>query len=461
MSTGERLAGLGFDFGIGQTVVLTGGPGPVRILAGLGPGKPTAADVRDAAAALSRTAQRHRRLDIDLTGVAGLPVAELAEAVVEGAILARYRFNMKSSDDGSPLFIDELNLVVDEANVSAAGDAAQRALIIVAATELGRDLATCPGGQLTATRFAEIAQQIGTGRGLDVEVFGREELVELGCGGLLGINLGSTEPPRMIKLRYTPSRAPTGHLTLVGKGIMYDSAGISLKPPDGIHAAMKNDMTGAGVVFAAMTTLADLDCPVAVTGYLMCTDNMPSGSALKMGDVLTIRGGTTVEVINTDAEGRIVMADALVLATEEPTDAIVDIATLTGACLRALGPEMAGVMGTSDPLVDQIRAAAERTDEPVWPFPLIKRYRSWMNSDIADIANLGGVHAGQITAALFLAEFVGDLPWAHIDIAGTAQADTANGWRCNGATGFGTRLLIDTVLNFERPDSHAVSTGVA
>jgi leucyl aminopeptidase len=237
----------------------------------------------------------------------------------------------------------------------------------------------------------------------------------------------------------------------VGKGITYDSGGIALKPADATHATMKNDMTGAGSILAAMSALRALGCTTAVTGYLMCTDNRPSGTAMAMGDVITMRGGTTVEVANTDAEGRLVMADALVLATEEPTDAIVDIATLTGACMRALGTQVAGVMGNSQPLIDQISAAAVATDEPVWQLPLERRYRKELDSPVADIKNLGGPNAGAITAALFLEEFVGDVPFAHIDIAGTAQNDADDSWRPAGCTGFGARLLAELAVDFEPP----------
>jgi leucyl aminopeptidase len=299
--------------------------------------------------------------------------------------------------------------------------------------------------------MAEAAIEVGARTGLEVEVFDRDALVALGCGGLLGVNKGSIEPPRMIRLRYRPAGEPRGRLTLVGKGIMYDSGGISLKPSDASHSTMKNDMSGAASVLAAMSALRDLGCESAVTGYLMCTDNMPSGSAMQLGDVLTMRGGTTVEVLNTDAEGRLVMADALVLAREEPVDAIVDIATLTGACLRTLGTEVAGVLGNSQPLVEQVKAAAETTDEPVWQLPLDHRHRSQLDSEIADLTNMGGINAGSITAALFLEEFVGSVPWAHIDIAGTAQSDAASGWTNKGATGFGTRLLIDLCLGFTVP----------
>jgi leucyl aminopeptidase len=256
----------------------------------------------------------------------------------------------------------------------------------------------------------------------------------------------------MIKLSYQPAAtADSPRLTLVGKGIMYDSGGIALKPADAVHATMKNDMSGAGAILAAMAVLRGLDCPVSVTGYLMCTDNMPSGSATKLGDVLVIRGGMTVEVVNTDAEGRLVMADALVLATEEPTDAIVDIATLTGACMRALGTRIAGVMGNDDPLIGQVKTAADRVDEPVWQLPLARRYRAELDSTVADIKNLGGANGGAIHAALFLAEFVGDRPWAHLDIAGTAQTESATGWQTPGCSGFGARLLVDLAMNFARP----------
>jgi leucyl aminopeptidase len=183
----------------------------------------------------------------------------------------------------------------------------------------------------------------------------------------------------------------------------------------------------------------------------MCTDNMPSGTAMALGDVITMRGGTTVEVVNTDAEGRLVMADALVLGTEEPTDAIVDIATLTGACLRALGTRIAGVMGNDQHVVDQVVAAGDAVDEPAWQFPLERSYRKELDSEVADLKNLGGPNAGQITAALFLEEFVGDTPWAHIDVAGTAQLDSADSWRNKGATGFGARLLIELAMNFKPP----------
>jgi leucyl aminopeptidase len=212
---------------------------------------------------------------------------------------------------------------------------------------------------------------------------------------------------------------------------------------------MKMDMSGAAAVLASMSALHALRCRTSVTGYLMCTDNMPSGSAMKLGDVLTIHGGTTVEIHNTDAEGRLVLADGLVLASELEPDAIVDIATLTGACMVALGTGMAGVFGSSQRIVEQIEAAAVATNEDVWQLPLAKdKYRKLLDSDVADLKNVGGPYGGAIVAAIFLSDFAGDVPWAHLDIAGPMKVDGDESWRTKGATGFGTRLLIDLAVNF-------------
>jgi len=252
----------------------------------------------------------------------------------------------------------------------------------------------------------------------------------------------------MVKLTYAP-RNPRAHLALVGKGVMYDSGGISLKPSNPMHALMKMDMSGAAAVLAAMTALRDLGCRSHVTAWLMCTDNMPSGSAMKLGDVLHIRNGKTVEIHNTDAEGRLILADGLSLAAEAEPDAIIDIATLTGAAMSALGQEMAAVIGSDDGVIERVRASSESVDEPVWQLPLARdRYRKLLDSVVADMKNVGGPYAGATTAAIFLSEFVGDVPWAHIDIAGPMNVDADAGWRSKGATGFGTRLLIDLALEF-------------
>jgi leucyl aminopeptidase len=282
-------------------------------------------------------------------------------------------------------------------------------------------------------------------------VFNKDALMQLGCGGILGVNRGSVEPPRMVKLTYSPKN-PNGHLALVGKGITYDSGGISLKPSDAFHQVMKMDMSGAAAVLSSMSALKALRCKTKVTAFLMCTDNMPSGSAVKLGDVLTMRNGKTVEVHNTDAEGRLVLADGLSMAVEEEPDAIVDIATLTGAALVALGPSVAGVLGNDQGFVDQVRERSTEVDEPTWQLPLeSKRYRKLLDSVVADMRNIGGPYGGTITAAIFLSEFVGEIPWAHLDIAGPMKVDADEGIYSKGATGFGTRLLIDLACNFEQP----------
>jgi leucyl aminopeptidase len=234
---------------------------------------------------------------------------------------------------------------------------------------------------------------------------------------------------------------------------MYDAGGISLKPSDAMHAAMKLDMSGAAAILGAMSTLRDLGCPAAVTGWLMCTDNMPSGTATRLGDVLTIRGGKTVEVVNADAEGRLVMADGLVLAVEEGVDAIVTIATLTGAALRTFGPAYAALLGTNPDLVGQVRAAGAATDEPAWELPLVRKYRRQLDSAIADIKNMGGINAGTITAGLFLEDFVAGTPFAHIDMCGPMMAEADDGWRPTGATAYGVRLLAELAVGFRPPAS--------
>jgi leucyl aminopeptidase len=438
----DRMNAAGFG-AVGSTLVVPGDDGAVTVAVGAGDGTLDAGGVRDVAAAFARAAATHGEIEFDIRSLA-LDADTAAQAAVEGILLARYRYDVLRRTEGvTPL--TRVTIVSD-----ASASAGERGRTFAAATMLARDLANSPHSHLSASKLADLAEQHAASHGLTVEVFDKEQLVAMGCGGLLGVNAGSAAPPRMIKLHYEPtSNATAAHLGLVGKGIMYDSGGLALKPGDEVHAQMKNDMSGAAAVFAAMLNLGAIDCRVAVTAWLMCTDNMPSGTAMALGDVLTIRGGTTVEVINTDAEGRLVMADALVLATEEPVDAVIDIATLTGACMRALGTQLAGVMGNDQSLVGQVESAARATGESVWQLPLDHRYRKELDSNVADLRNLGGANAGAITAALFLAEFVGDLPWAHIDIAGTAQSSGDAGWQTAGCTGFGARLLLQLALDFE------------
>lgn len=463
--TREALDAVGFQGRLGQTFVLPGRR--VVVLVGIGESLGSVAGLRDAVAAFASAASRAVRIAVnvsDLLTGSSLDPEGAAQAVVEGAILSRYRFGALKSENETVL-LEHLHLVVDAESGARTRQAlrtgADRGLVLARATNLARDLGNTPPRHLNATKFATVVEEVGTRCGLEVEVYDRQALVDLGCGGLLGVNAGSVEEPRMIKMRYRPAESgdEAPHLALVGKGIMYDSGGISLKPSDAMHAAMKLDMMGAAAVFASMTALPELDARSCVTGWLMCTDNMPSGSATKLGDVLTIRGGTTVEVKNTDAEGRLVLADGLVLATEETRrpDAIIDIATLTGAALGALGTRTAAMLSNDDRVAASLQAAATRTDESIWRMPLDHRYRDQLKSNVADLSNIGGQYAGAILAALFLNEFVGDTPWGHLDVAGTMSSENDDLWRPAGATGFGTRLLAELATSFgslENLDHH-------
>jgi leucyl aminopeptidase len=380
-----------------------------------------------------------------LADLEGVDAATAAQAVVEGANLAAYRYHGLKTEP-PPSGLQDLTLVVGERRAAGSKLGADRGSITSNAASLARDLANTPPGHLTARMMADRAVALGSANGLGVEVFNKDQLTAMGCGGIVGVNQGSVEPPRMIRLTYTP-RNPRGRLVLVGKGVMFDSGGLSLKTNDGMKT-MKMDMTGAAVVLATMTTLKSLRCKAAVTGYMMCTDNMPSGSALKVGDVLTFRNGKTAEIHNTDAEGRLVLADGLSLGVEAKPDAIVDIATLTGAVMGALGLKMAGLFGNDEAFTDRVKTAAVDVDEPLWQLPLEPSYRKLLDSNVADMKNVGGPYGGAILAALFLEEFVGDTPWAHLDIAGPMNSDADEGWLSRGATGFGTRLLIQLALDF-------------
>jgi leucyl aminopeptidase len=443
------LSAAGFAGSPGSTLTVPSPGSAVRVAVGIGPSSSVdPAALRNAGGAFARAVASHERVAMALDRSGSPAPAAAARALVEGVLMARYRYDvLRSSSPAAPL--RALTIVTDD---PAATDAARAGQAMASATLLARDLANTPHNHLTASGMADIAVALGAVRGFSVEVFDEAQMAEMGIGGILGVNAGSAEPPRLIKLTYAPAGATT-RLAMVGKGIMYDSGGIALKPGDAVHAAMKNDMSGAGAILAAVATLAEVGARTAVTGYLMCTDSMPSGTAMALGDVITIRGGTTVEVVNTDAEGRLVMADGLVMAREERHDAIIDIATLTGACMRALGTEVAGVFGNNQALVDQVRDAGEATDEPVWQLPLYQGYRKQLDSTVADMKNLGYGEGGAITAALFLEAFVDGVPWAHIDMAGVAQGTDARSWHTPGCTGYGARLLVELAANFRTPGS--------
>ena len=439
------LAAAGFEGKAGQTLVLPSATGPTHIAVGLGDERLSSAILRNAAASLVRAAGKRATIATTLADLEGVDAATAAQATVEGALLAAYRYHgLKTEPPTAGL--QDLTLVVGERRSAGARLGADRGSVTAGAARLARDLANSPPAHLTARMLADKAVALGAANGLEVEVFNKDQLTAMGCGGMVGVNKGSVEPPRVVRLRYTP-RNPRGHLVMVGKGVMFDSGGLSIKPNDGMKT-MKMDMSGAAAVLAAMTTLKSLRCRAAVTGYMMCTDNLPSGSALNIGDVLTLRNGKTAEILNTDAEGRLVLADGLSLGVEDKPDAIVDIATLTGAVMGALGLKMAGVLGNNQPFIDRVRDAAADVDEPVWQLPLERSYRKLIDSNVADMKNVGGPYGGAIIAALFLDEFVGDTPWAHLDIAGPMNSDADEGWLSRGGTGFGTRLLIQLALDF-------------
>ncbi len=442
------LTAAGFDGKAGQTLVLPSATGPTQIAVGIGDDKLTAATLRNAAAALVRAAGKRSSIATTLADLEGVDSATAAQAVVEGALLAAYRYHgLKSEPPTGGLL--ELTLVVGEHRTAGATVGADRGLATSAAAALARDLANSPPAHMTARMIADKAVALGAASGLGVEVFNKDQLIEMGCGGMVGVNRGSVEPPRMVRLTYTP-RNPRGHLVLVGKGVMFDSGGLSIKTNDGMRT-MKMDMSGAAAVLAAMSSLKALKCKSAVTGYLMCTDNLPSGSAVAIGDVLTFRNGKTAEILNTDAEGRLVLADGLALGVEAKPDAIIDIATLTGAAMGALGLKMAALFGNNQPFVERVKTAALDVDEQVWQLPLEPSYRKLIDSNVADMKNVGGPYAGVLTASLFLHEFVGDTPWAHLDIAGPMHADADDGWVARGATAFGTRTLIELATSFTKP----------
>ena len=454
------LAERGFEGKVGQTCARPGRDHTV-IAVGMGEPKDVTPDVlRRAAAALVKAAWHDKRVATTLLDAVprGLEKGRAAQAIAEGAALATYRFSVYKRDV-NPCRVDTVTLVGRGAAVKRGVARGER---IAAAVALARDLVNEPAGAMTPRRLAHVAGEIAEREGLTLTVLDEVEIANMGLGGLQGVARGSEEPPRLIELVYEPPRRPRSDgrparrrvptLALVGKGITFDSGGLSLKTADGMET-MKTDMGGGAAVLAAMSVLPSLNPGVKVVGIVPTTENMPSGSAIKPGDVLKIRNGKTVEVLNTDAEGRLVLADGLSLAVEAGADAVVDLATLTGACMVALGRTIAGLMGNDEALVDRVRDAADRAGEAVWHLPLPKEYRKDIDSDVADIKNTGsGRYGGALTAGLFLQEFVGDTPWVHLDIAGPARADSEDGYVAKGGTGFGVRTLIETVLEFAEPD---------
>jgi leucyl aminopeptidase len=366
--------------------------------------------------------------------------------VTEAVLLAAYRFDkykasVSDADPGKRSSLERVELVVSE---GADRDALERALaagrVRAAATNLARDLVNEPANNLHPVELAAAAARAVDGKGVTVTVKDERALAAEGFGGIVGVGQGAANPPRLIELRYEPEGARE-RVVLVGKGITFDSGGLSLKPPDGM-ITMKTDMSGAAAVLGAMSALQDLGLKVAVTGYLAAAENMPSGTATRPGDVLKMKNGKTVEVLNTDAEGRLVMADALALGATSQPDAMVDVATLTGACVVALGKRYAGLMSNDDALAAEVLEAAGAAGERAWRLPLPEEYRQELDSEVADLKNIGDRYGGALTAGLFLQEFVDGRPWVHLDIAGPARGESDHAYIGKGATGAAVRTLL-------------------
>ena len=380
------------------------------------------------------------------TGARGFNAAQATQALSEGAVLGLYRFRRYKREPEDAKEIEVLTVVErDREKGRAMAEAVRRGRVVAEATNAARDLVNEPGNTLTPAELARRVKGLAGRAGVRCQVFGPRELRRLGARALLGVARGSQEPPRLIALEYRSGRRGGPHLGLVGKGITFDSGGISIKPAENMEA-MKGDMAGAAAAAAATLAIAQLTLPIHVTTVVPATENLPSGAALKPGDILRAMSGKTIEVINTDAEGRLVLADALHYACSRKVTHLVDVATLTGACVVALGTLNSGAFSNNQALLDKVLAAGRAAGEKIWPMPMDVEYDELIKSDIAEIKNTGGRKGGAVTAAKFLQHFVGDTPWVHLDIAGTFEADKEKGYQPKGGTGVMVRTLVNLAV---------------
>jgi len=421
------------------------------VLVGLGKRADLSAErVRLAAgkAAVAARAAGARDLIIAPDGIS-LAAEELGQALAEGAVLGLYRFlRYKTADEnGRKKELGRITVVPDQAAQAAnVLRGVRTGEVIAMSAAMARDLVSAPPADMTPSHIAGIARSLGRKHRLRVQVLDRQKMRRLGMGGLLGVASGSVQPPAFIIVEYRGGgRRPW--VALVGKTITFDSGGISIKPGEGMDK-MKDDMSGGAAVLGAIGNAAALRLPLNIVALLPATENMPSGSAYKPGDILRTMSGQTIEILNTDAEGRLILADALAYACRYKPAAIVDIATLTGACRIALGQEAAGMLGNNENLKRQVRAAGERSGERVWEMPLWDGYCDQIKSDIADMKNTGGRDGGLITAACLLSKFVQKFHWVHLDIAATAWTDKDRPYTPKGATGFGCRLLTQFLRDY-------------
>jgi leucyl aminopeptidase len=391
--------------------------------------------------------------------LAATPIGKLRDlwlnvgtAFGEGIHLGLYRYEKYLSE--SKKTPGKLSSVLVVSAAASRGGQIARGLafadIVCAGTNLARDLENAPGNEIFPATLADQAKKIGKQFGIKVDVFDERKIEALHMGGLLGVSRGSSRPPRFIVMEHNRRAASAGTIVLVGKGVTFDSGGISLKP-SGNMAEMKLDMSGAAAVIATLQTAARLKLPLHCVGLIPATENLPSGSALKPGDILRHYNGKTSEVDNTDAEGRLILADALSYAARFDPSVVIDLATLTGACVVALGHHASGMLGNDEGIMQRLSEAGDRTYERVWPLPMFEEYEKQIKSDVADVKNVGGRWAGAITAALFLKNFIGDYRWVHLDIAGTAIMEEAQDYIPKGGSGVGVRLLIDFLRHWKRP----------
>ena len=410
-------------------------------------GKYDAARARTVAGAAGMAARdrRVRRLVFVCRSPGETP--PMAQAAMEGILLGAFRdTRFKTGDGGSPP-LTAVELFFGPEAESQTQAAVDRGVLLAGCSNLARELSNEPGNLLTPRVFADRALELVAGPHTTVEVLDEQEIASQGMGLLEGVAQGSVEPPRVIVMRYEPEHAVPGPvLGLVGKGVTFDTGGISIKPANGMER-MKRDMAGGAAVVCAMRAIGRLAPSVRVIGVVPAAENMPGGRAMRPGDVLTAANGKRVEVLNTDAEGRLILGDALTLAQRRGATHLVDIATLTGACVVALGHHASGLLGAPAAWVESVRQVADRAGERVWPLPVFEEYAEQLQSETADLANAGGRQGGAITAGMFLKAFSGGLPWAHLDIAGTAWHDTVQPYHTKGATGVGVRTLA--ALPFE------------
>ncbi|HVC13621.1 MAG TPA: leucyl aminopeptidase [Acidimicrobiales bacterium] len=442
----------GFGAGAGTSLALRSASGPPSVVL-LGLGVRQDVDLerwRLAAAAFVRSAGEAGTAALLVPGdPPGGDGPLVAAAIAEGAMLGSYRFDSYRSTP-RPAHVDRL-VVVGPGDWN---EGIRRGAATASAAAFARDLVNTPPSDMTPRELAaRVLDRLSGVDGTVVEVWDEDRITAERLGGLLAVARGSAEPPRLVRATYEPpsssgSAQGLPHVVLVGKGITFDSGGLSLKPADGM-VTMKTDMTGAAVVLSVVSACAALGVAVKVTAIAPLAENMPGGRAQKPGDVFTARNGATVEVLNTDAEGRLVLADGLSLASELSPDAIVDVATLTGAQLVALGKGYGAVLGNDQPLIESLQRAGDRAGERLWPLPLPDDYRDHIDSEIADMKNVGRPReAGTIAAAMLLARFVDGARWAHLDIAGPARSEESSGYLAKGATAFGVRALLDFLTHY-------------